>query len=257
MLRAALCLGSATLLGAALPARSADRETWRYELTPYLWATAARSEVRNGNGPLVRTDMSPSDLFKTLDFGLMAALEARKGRWAVLLDGMYAKTSDSATVTNLVAGVPVTAGGSANVKLWTLAGAAAYRAVEGKAPVDVIGGLRYNRVDLDADLSASALGIVNLTTSPTFTRHWTDPYVGVRATVPVADRWTLVGYLDAGGFGIGSKNTWQALAGANYRFGNGITAKLGYRYLHTDYDEDGFRYKSDTRGMYIGAGIDF
>ena len=57
-----------------------------------------------------------------------------------------------------------------------------------------------------------------------------DPYVGVRVQYPIAERWTLVGYADVGGFGVGSEFTWQAAAGINYEFSKSIAGKFGYRY---------------------------
>jgi opacity protein-like surface antigen len=248
----ALCL--AMLSG---PALSQSAESWRYELTPYLWSTAIKSELRNGPPPTVRTDMSPGDVFKGLDFGLMGALEARRGRWSLLFDGLYAKLSDTATVTNSVAGLPVSRTASANVKVGVFSGAVGYRALEGATSVDLVGGLRYNRIDVDADLSLAARGALLLAASPSFTKYWTDPYLGARVQHALGGRWSLVGYADAGGFGAGSDITWQALAGVNYSINDTFSAKLGYRHLHTDYDKDGFIYKSDLRGLYLGAGIRF
>ncbi|HTP60445.1 MAG TPA: hypothetical protein VMJ14_00025 [Burkholderiales bacterium] len=246
----------ASLLAFAPPARAAE-DAWRYELTPYLWATAIRSETQNGNGPTVRTDMSPLDLLKNVDAGLMGTFEASKDRWSILLDGIYAKVGPSATITNTVAGVPLSTTGNATITTSTVAGALGYRAVEGTTPVDVLFGARYNRIDVKADATLSLIGLPLLTRSVEFRRDWTDPYVGARVTRPLAEHWTAVGYLDAGGFGIGSKNTWQALAGLNYAVSDRFTAKFGYRYLHTNYDDNGFRYKSDLRGVFAGAGIGF
>lgn len=242
---------------ASASALGQSAESWRYELTPYLWATAIKSELRNGPPPTVQTDMSPGDVFKGLDFGLMGAFEGRRGRWGLLLDGLYAKLSDTATVTTTVAGLPFSRTASGNVKVGVFSGAVGYRAAEGATPVDLIGGLRYNRIDVDADLSLAARGALLLSVSPSFNKYWTDPFVGARIQHAFAERWSLVGYADVGGFGVGSDITWQALAGVSYAINDTVTAKLGYRYLHTDYDKDGFKYKSDIRGLYLGAGIRF
>jgi opacity protein-like surface antigen len=88
-------------------------------------------------------------------------------------------------------------------------------------------------------------------------KDWVDPYVGVRAQHPLAERWTLVGYADVGGFGVGSEFAWQAAAGVNYEFSKSIVDKFAYRYLYVDYDKDGFRYDMENSGVYLGAGIRF
>src|SRR5262245_44397027 len=120
------------------PALAQSAVDWRHEVTPYLWATAIKSETRNGNGPTVRTDMSPSDVFKDLDAGLMVAYETRRGRWGILLDGTYAEVGPSATLSNVVAGIPLSVTGTADVTTTMVAGAVAYRAVEGATALDLI-----------------------------------------------------------------------------------------------------------------------
>jgi opacity protein-like surface antigen len=79
----------------------------------------------------------------------------------------------------------------------------------------------------------------------------------VRFLQPVAEHWTLVSYLDIGGFGVGSDFTWQALVGANYELSKTFAAKFGYRYLGVDYDKDGFVYDMGNSGLYLGLGIRF
>jgi len=258
MKRASLSLGIALTFNLVSgPALAQASGAWRYELTPYLWSTAIKSEVRNGPPPTVQTEMHPGDVFKGLDFGLMGAFEARRDRWGLLFDGVYAKLSDSATVTNTVAGVPLSRSAAGNIKVGLFSGGVAYRALEGGTSVDLGGGLRYNRIDVDADLSLAARNALLLAASPGFTRYWTDPYIGARVQHALTEQWALLGYADVGGFGIGSDITWQALAGASYAANESVSIKFGYRFLHTDYDKDGFKYKSDIRGLYLGAGIRF
>lgn len=117
--------------------------------------------------------------------------------------------------------------------------------------------MRYQRVSASADLTASALGQILQTANPSFGRGWWDLYIGVRARMPVAPRWSLLGYVDVGGFGVGSDLTWQLLAGGQYDINDTYSAKFGYRFLHTDYDKRGFRHKSDMSGLFAGLGIKF
>ena len=88
-------------------------------------------------------------------------------------------------------------------------------------------------------------------------KDWVDPYVGLRIQHPLAERWTLVGYADIGGFGVGSDFTWQTALGVSYDFSKTMSGKFGYRYLAVDYDKGGFVYDMKTRGMYLGASIRF
>ncbi len=79
----------------------------------------------------------------------------------------------------------------------------------------------------------------------------------MRILHPLSERWTLGAYADYGGFGAGSDSTWQAMAGADYRFSDTASAKFGYRALSVDYDKGGFEMDMKTRGLFLGVGLRF
>jgi opacity protein-like surface antigen len=245
------------MLAAAGSAQAAD--DWQYELTPYLWASGMKGDVQAGRLPKTSVDMSFSDILDNLDFGLMGAFEARKGRWGLLFDGIYMKVSDSATASRSgpgPIGATASAHAEAQVEQTMLAGAVGYRVTEGQVPVDVIGGLRYTKIDVDAEINASLFALSG-TVKRSGDLDWIDPYVGLRVQYPLNERWSLLGYADVGGFGVGSDFTWQGVAGVNYEFSKTIAAKFGYRYLRVDYDKDNTLYEMRNDGLYLGAGIRF
>lgn len=231
-----------------------DARVWQYEVTPYLWATRMKGDVKAGPLPKISVDMKFSDILENLDFGFMTAFEARKGRWGLLLDGMYMKVSDSATASRSDIGLSVNA--KARIQQSMLAGAVAYRAVEGPVLLDLIGGLRYNKIDADAKIDASLYGLPG-TVSRSGEKHWTDPYVGMRAIMPINDKWMAIGYIDIGGFGAGSDSTWQGMVGLKHAYSSSINLSMGYRYMKVDYDKGGFRYDMANDGLYAGVGIRF
>ncbi len=233
---------------------------WNYELTPYLWLAGMKGDVQAGRLPKTSVDMSFSDVFKVLDFAAMATLEVRKQRWGWLFDAIYIKVSDSASSsTTGPLGVARSANADVTLKETLLGAAAAYRVSDGPTLVDLIGGVRYTRIDASATIGASLFApdgqSVAGTTSRSGDKSWADAHLGVRVQQPVAERWTLVGYLDAGG---GEHDyTWQALAGASYQFSKSLSGKFGYRYLKVDYRKDDFVYDLATKGAYLGVGIAF
>lgn len=121
---------------------------------------------------------------------------------------------------------------------------------------DIIGGARYSKIDAEAGINASLFGQTG-GIARSGDKDWVDPYIGVRVQHPFADRWTLVGYGDVGGFGVGSDFTWQALAGLNYDFSKTVSGRFGHRYLSVDYDKSGFLYDMDTCGLFAGVGFRF
>ena len=232
---------------------------WSFEFTPYLWGASMSGNVGAGALPTINVDMSFSDILDNLDAGLMGAFEARNGRWGLLFDAIYMKLAHSATASRAGVGpIGATATASAELEMTqtVFAAAVAYRAIEGRTPVDVIGGARYAKLTADARIGGSFYAQTG-SVAASAEKSWVDPYVGVRAQRPVADRWTLVGYVDVGGFGVGSDLTWQAAAGVNYEFSKAIAGKFGYRYMSVDYDNDGFRYDMANSGLYLGVGIRF
>ena len=254
---------SAALLGLCVPITAQAAEDaasrWQYELVPYFWAAGMKGDVQSGNLPKTSVDMSFSDIWDNLDFGAMGTFEGRKGRWGFLFDAIYMKISSSATSSRTGPGpIGATATAAANLKLeqTMLAAAATYRVHDGPTAVDVVGGLRYTKIDADANINASLFGLTGYA-ARSGSKNWTDPYVGARVQHRVSDRWTLVGYADIGGFNVGSDLSWQALAGASYDFSNTVSGKFGYRYISADYDKNGFLYDMDSYGLYAGVGFKF
>ena len=256
--------------GAPVPATA---QSWQYEFTPYLWAAGLSGEVRIPNQPTttgnIPIEQSFGDIWSHLELGLMGSFEARNGRWGVLFDGIYFRVSAEGTENFHVDGRLVTVAGGVALagevtqQSYTLAGF--YRTVEGRSPVDVFGGLRYNSVRYELTVSPGTITLTPAVGKPgnfTFsggtlrdTQEWVDPFVGVRGQHALTDRLGLIGYFDLGGFGVGSKLAWQALGGFNYAFTPGVVGKVGYRYIVADYDKDGFKYDMTNHGAYVGVGI--
>ncbi|MBC7779394.1 MAG: outer membrane beta-barrel protein [Proteobacteria bacterium] len=234
-------------------------DPWSFEVTPYLWAAGLKGDTQIGTLPSTSVDVGFDDILSNLDFAAMGAFEARKGRWGFLFDGMYIKLSTSGTARRTgpgPVGATLTASANLDLEQTTLTAAAAYRILEGPTKLDVLGGVRYTNVNIEADIVATlfgATGIANRNGS----RDWFDPIVGVRVNHRIADRWSLTGYADIGGFGAGSEFTWQVIAGVDYAISRSMSVKAGYRILNVDYDKDNVVYDMQTSGIYLGLGIRF
>ncbi|KAF5044823.1 hypothetical protein DSECCO2_487690 [anaerobic digester metagenome] len=251
---ALLLLALVTCVG--VPARAAEHDDGlRYSITPYLWATRMKGDIQAGRLPETTMDMKFSDILDVLDFGFMTAVEIRKGRLGFLFDGIYMNVSDSADARSANGAVSVSA--EAEVKQTMLAFAAAWRVLEERLSVDAVGGMRYNKIDVDVDIDARLFGGPSGSVGRSGDKDWVDPYLGLRLIFPVVGGLSLVGYIDAGGFGVGSDFTWQGLAGLEYALSESFIASFGYRYLKVDYDKDGFRYDMANDGLYAGMTMAF
>ena len=90
------------------------------------------------------------------------------------------------------------------------------------------------------------------------TEYWFDPYVGLRG--PLRSEQGMVpdlGKGDIGGFGVGSKLTWQLSGALGCQVTRSIYIEAGYRYLYTDYNQNNFVYNVTQSGAEITTGITF
>ena len=234
---------------------------WTFTATPYAWVTLMNGSTTvkgrtadvnvdfNDLMDLVRRSEIPKDLL-----ALMGYFEARNGRLSLFADVVYLKIGLDASMVRSrgVDALNASVGASAGMKFEMVIAemAAAYEVARWGATgvpgsgtaIDVFGGVRgwWQK----ADASFSVTGTVNVgdltrnadgTLTASGSVSWLDPLVGVRLRHQFAPGWNFIASGDVGGFGVGSKFSWQALAALNYDFyvHNGITwsGMAGYRAL--------------------------
>ena len=213
------------------------------EFTPYLWGANLNGDTSVGGLPTAHVEAKFSDLLENLDFGAMFILEfkPRNGRLGLLFDGVYMKLSDDLTSASPLA---TTLNGKFTQQYY--AAALTYRVNDGPAALDLIGGVRYNDLRIRLQVANGLLA----PRSNEESKGWVDGFVGARVVVPVAERWSFVGYGDVGAGG--SDLTWQALIGGSYKVSDTGDIRFGYRFLAVDYEKDAFRWDMDTKGLYAG-----
>jgi hypothetical protein len=247
---------AAAALAAALAgaAQAAPAEEWRFELTPYLFGasltgTTGTSDVR------AAVDMSFDDILDNLDSGFMAMFEARRGKWGFGLDGVYFRLKDERTRSWQGPGGIGSATGTleATMTQQVYQLFASYRVADG---LDVIGAARYTQLDSDLTLVTTTGGLLpGNTRSLSGSKEWWDGVIGVRATMPLAERWTFVSYADIGTGG--SDITYQGILGVTWQASKTWSVKGGYRYFYQDYEDGGFVWDMAAHGLYLGLGIGF
>lgn len=252
-IRLAALIAIANLTVPAHAQKAPSSERWTYALTPYLWLPSVDGTLKYslppGSGsPSVEVDSET--LLDALDFGLMLAGEARRGKWSVFGDFIYLKLSASKSAVRSVDfnvapainpfSTTANLGTEAELKgsLLTLAGGYSL-ADNPDSQVDAIAGLRYFHVTATTNWRLSA-AVAGPGPGQTFaaaggiskTEDLWDAIVGVRGRAKLGDRWFLPYYLD---IGAGSSDlTWQALAGVSYGFKWG---ELTFAYRHLEYDQ--------------------
>lgn len=226
----------------AAPARAQD---WTGQVTLYGWGAGVTGDFRPfAGGPDLSFSRSLSEVLDDLDRAFFATGLARRGNLVLFGDLTYSAVSREGLVPP---GVP--AAGEVTIRSLTLAAGRRFQ-TGGGTTVDALAGLRGWSVE-----GAVAVPAAGVSLSPTST--FVDPILALRVNTPLSDRWSLLGYADVGGFGVGSEFTWQLGLTANYRASERLYLSAGWRHLHLRYEEDGKRFDGDMRGPVIGATLTF
>lgn len=218
-----------------------------FSVTSYVWATAidGRSATLP---PLPAADINLRfrDLLKELNGALMASAEMRIERWSVLIDGQFSQVTTGGNLPG-----PVFSALKQRSQSTTVQGSVFYRVYEDSVlALDVGGGVRFWNLNNKLEILP---GLANLRIDHRQSEMWADPVIGARLGVKLGGPWSLTLAGDVGGFGAGSRLTWQGLGSVNYAWSESLTLKAGYRALHVDYRDGGFSYDVTQHGPAVAA----
>ncbi|MBN2629915.1 MAG: porin family protein [Rhodobacteraceae bacterium] len=237
-------LVAAALAIAAGPALAQDGG-WSFKITPYLFTPKSEIGVVTPRGP-VSAELKFSDALESLEFAFMGAVEANKGKWSIVTDLMYTDlgASQSYAPGGLFGGVNISS------KITALTAIGTYRVFDdGASSAELGGGLRAWWFESSTELTAGTLPAESFVIKD----DWVDPILVLRARTDFSDKMFGSLYLDAGGFGIGSDQTYQAILGVGYELNENWTLLGGLRYIDVNRDETDFT----QTGLSIGASYRF
>jgi hypothetical protein len=161
-------------------------------VTGYLFASAldGRSST-TPHLPVADVDLSFRDVLEDLDFGVMTAIELRRGPWSFIGDLMYSKVSPGGTLPG-----PVAVSAELEQKSLTLQGSVLYRVQDSvRIDVDLGAGLRYWSVDSDDVIAPGAPSPIGFS----HRESWLDPVVIARMKADLGGNWTATLAGDVGG----------------------------------------------------------
>lgn len=216
-------------------------------VTSYVWATAIDGKSATFP-PLPAADIHLRfrDVLKELNGALMASAEMRIGSWSVLADGQFSQVTTGGNLPGPFFSALKLRSQSTTVQVSTF-----YRVYEDTVlALDVGGGVRFWNLN---NKLAVLPGLANLRVDHRESEMWADPIVGARLGVKLGGPWSLTVAGDIGGFGAGSRLTWQGLGSVNYAWSENLTLKAGYRALHVDYRDGGFSYDVTQHGPVVAA----
>lgn len=243
-LAAALACGLFAAPAMAQDAADASSDGWKFALTPYAWFPGLKTSVDTKSGT-VNVDSSSSDALADLDMAFMGAFEARKGRWGLLLDLIYSDLSASQSTPFGVLWDKA----NVDTRMTAFSVYAGYRVIENdKGWLDVLLGGRFYSLDVDTALKPGLARGRNYDLSD----DWADPLIGLRGRYAFNDTWFATASGDAGGFGGGSDESWQAIATVGYQIDPRWSIQGGWRYMAVEKKISGRDVEVDLSGPILG-----
>lgn len=240
---------------AAAPEAAKDTaaKDWQFTTAPYAWAFGITGDVGNGKHQASVNDNFIDILQKSDSLvGLQGHAEVQYRRFGVFFDGTYADITATEKASRSDRFLSADLKVDVDQQIAIIEAGTFYRLVDnyqlrprdpgyggGTVSFDVLAGARYTYVGVDVN---AKLDINELAFKREFdgSRDWVDPFVGGRVRFGLTDAVDFNLRGDVGGFGVGSKFTWntQALLGYHFTlFGAAAEAGAGYRALSQDYDE--------------------
>lgn len=233
---------SSLLLSGSLYANESN--TWEQDLTLYGWLPTLDGTLKF-KVPSAPDESTDANAIDSLDAVFMGSYEARKNEWSFLADLIYLKMSGD------------TQGLNSNVN-WNLEITAKLYGFyagynisdENDMQIDLVGGLRYFSLGLDATRSGGL--IANGTLSSDVENY--DAVIGIKGKYNVNAQWYVPYAFDIGG---GDSNlTWQASASVGYRFNWGDVIAT-YRYIHYDKGDSPLLEDFNLYGPKVGVVFHF
>ena len=227
-------------------------DRWEFLVEPYLLFPNMKGTVGIGELPDATVDAGIKDILGHLQSGFMIYGEAQNGTWAFSSDFLYMGLKQDAEPTKIINSGSVSVSESA----WELAG---MRKFLPWLECGIAG--RLLNIKVNMVVVRNQVGGSESTQEETITHTWIDPVLVVRMKLPDSGKWLLQLRGDIGGFGLGSKLTWQIQAYGGYRFSDLFQVTAGYRALSIDYDtgmdKDRLLYDVTTFGPVVQLGFNF
>ena len=211
----------------------------------YVWFAGAHGET-DVIGPLppVDLDLPFGKVLKAFKFAFMGAAEMKYDRFVALGDltfihldarqGIGIRDPDflKAELDSRTAEITLVGG---------------YRVVDnGPMKVDLLAGGRMNWFKTNLQLEGP-----NREAEGEKKNNWFDPLIAGRVSAGLGGKWGFTMYGDVGGFGVGSKLTWQAWPEVTYALNKKMTLGAGWRHFKVNRRDGDFLYNVYQTGPII------
>lgn len=199
---------------------AADSNKWHWTIAPYLLMPTMQGTTAIGNLPPLKVDASADEIFSHLQFGFMMMIQAQKGAWSFVLDGIYMDLKQDAG-----SNAPAFISGSVTMKQFAVEGFGMYHLSHG---FEVAFGGIVNSIEATGSITLATPGPTTQTN--TKTKTWGIPVLGFRWTPIDSEKWKVVLFSDIGGTS-GNNWTYQVLPSVAFNFSKLFSTAIQYRWL--------------------------
>jgi hypothetical protein len=232
-------------------AKPAEAKGWHYLVEPGLMLVSVDGQIGVGNLVKPNVTESPGDVFSRFHGGALLYAEATHDHWVFSTDLVYLKPGQDVTKTSVVVGGHATTeqfgwelAGLYKIGSWLAAGV----------------GVQFNSVKPDFNVQINGVG-GPVPESGSLSKSWVDPEVIASGSFPLNDRWDLRFKGNIGGFGVGSKLSWQGQGYVDFHWTNSFQVSAGYRVIKENYEkgsgDDYFLYDVLNFGPVLKCGFKF
>jgi hypothetical protein len=206
------------------PPPPSSEPTWKFQSLSYLWFPGLSGTV-GARGYSAGAHVSPSDILKNLNIGIMGAFEADHQRLGLPFDYVWAKIQDKQSFINYPG-----YSAKATIKEGFFTPKVTYLVVDGeRLKVRGTAGLRIWHLGENLQLTPPNSPSLSVGTS----QNWVDVVAGANIVVPLSPKIFVMMLGDAGAGG--ANVDYQVAAFANYQIKPKWGIGAGYRYVYINY----------------------
>lgn len=230
-------VATAIIVTASLPLQAAEGDTWKFELTPYIWGAGVDADVEVANRS-AEIDASFNDIADNLDMTAAFLATAQYNAWVTWLQVDYLDlSSDLSRVSGNL---------ESKLTMMTLGFGYQFQGWKEGQTFDVLLGVR--NLKLDNELELDALGDFS------GDRDVTDGVIILRPSLQLSERWRFNPTLSYGGGD--SESTYELQPQFQFHAWENAALRFGYRKLGYDIESSrGNTFDGAFQGPFLGIGM--
>jgi len=223
---------------------SQNSSNWQIDVTPYVWLAGFKADIGFRDLELGQVQADFSDILENLKMGALLHAEASNGKWIIMGDLMYFKTSKGGSLD--INSTPT----ELNTKLLVTELGVGINMVndENAFLVDAFIGWR--------SISSDNVMTIGSRTALDRNSNANDPFIGARMKIK-SEKWLYSLRADVGGFGIGTKSSLKISTLGAYSFSDLFALYFGFQALDIKIEKSDFNFDILTTGFVVGGNFSF